>query len=610
MQKNQYTLPLVINKIERSSFDFSRVLCLNKQDPVLTNSNLVDKYKQILLQLEKQIVIQEELQNNLHDKETLCLSIMQILPNPIFWANSSQELEGCNEAFCLFIAQRRPEIVNHKIHSFLPKEIVDILTNGERFYNEKIKCVVECIYKDKEYTLFISASPRRERGQVENGMMVNIADITENSKKDAQIVYHATHDELTGLYNRFEALRRMKDLLKEKKDFAIICLDIDNFRNINQIAIPLGDAYLKIFSQRVRSIFSPHFIARMSGDEFIILMEGCKRVEIKKILDLAKKNLEPPIVIDEYEFIQHCSFSVTLAPQDGDTEENLLRNVFITMENIKNMGGNEIAFFEPSFLIIRKSIERKMGELKKAVEECHIINAYQARISMRNNNVIAFEALARIRKEGGSILMPGEFISMAEDMDLIQALGEQVLINACLHAKQFQNIQKGIAVSVNISAKQFEYDLYNTLEKALVVSGLEPSLLELEITENLMIRDIKKAAKILEHIEDMGIRIAIDDFGKGFSSLYYIKDLPVHTVKIDKDFVQDAINNIRSEAIVATVVQLGKMLNMETVAEGVETTKHLDFIKQYGCTQAQGNFISKPLLEEEACIWLRDFIAK
>ena len=574
-----------------------------QSEQILLGEELIEKYKAMMhdiADMEKQFLA---LQKHLYEQESLCISMLQILSEPLFWYNTRLELQGFNKQFCSFFNLDEHDIYHKSISSLLPQEIITFITKEEDKHKSVESRLLEYIVHDKTISLFVDKTPIYTKGNLLQGYMVYLINATELRKKDAQIEYHATHDELTGLLNRFAIQSKIQQTLESNTQFAIALLDVDKFSDINKIDVALGDEYLQVIAHRLESIFPHNDIAHVGGDEFIVLFIDITKQELEHRLREALELLSPPIVLNEYEFLQQYTFSITLYPHDGDESDVLWQNLLITMEHAKTTN-TKIAFFKKSFADIIHLQSKRKEEIKRALAARDILNAYQPRIDMTTGNVVAFEALARIRSIDGTIQLPAEFIMEAEYSNLIQELGTHVLYNACIYATKLRDILPHITLSVNISPKQFSMELLYIIDSVIQQSGIHPRQLELEITESVMIRDIKKARTILEQITARGIGIAIDDFGKGYSSLYYIKDLPINTLKIDKDFTQDALSNPRSAAIVRTVIALGNELGMQIVAEGIETKEQFEEIQAYHCTQLQGDYISPPLLEEQAFAWI------
>lgn len=574
-----------------------------QSEQISLGEELIEKYKAMMhdiADMEKQFLV---LQNHLYEQESLCISMLQILSEPLFWYNTRYELQGFNKQFCIFFGLDEHAIYHKSIFSLLPHEVASFIVKEEKQKGVEGR-LLEYTAQDTTISLFVDKTPLYTKENTLQGYMVYLINATELRTKDAQIEYHATHDELTGLLNRFAIQNRIQHALQHAVSFAIVLLDVDKFSDINKIDVALGDEYLQVIAHRLESIFPHNDIAHVGGDEFIILFLNITKARLENILKEALELLSPPIVLNEYEFLQHYTFSVTLFPKDGNDVDILWQNLLITMEHAKATH-TKIAFFKKSFADTIHLQSKRKEEIKRALAANDILNAYQPRIDTKTGDIVAFEALARIRSINGTIQLPSEFIMEAEYSNLIQELGTHVLYNACMYAMKVQSILPHITISVNISPKQFSMELVHIIDRVIQRCGMNPKQLELEITESVMIRDIKRARTILEQITSRGIGIAIDDFGKGYSSLYYIKDLPINTLKIDKDFTQDAFINPRSAAIVRTVIALGNDLGMHVVAEGIETQEQFEGIQSYHCTQLQGDYISPPLLEEEALLWIQ-----
>ena len=576
-----------------------------QSEQILLGEELIEKYKAMMhdiADMEQQFLL---LQQHLYEQESLCISMLQILSEPLFWYNTNLELQGFNKEFCTFFGLDQYSIYHKSIISLLPTEIITFITREDENPKSVESRLLEYTVHDTVISLFVDKTPIYTKENTLQGYMVYLINATELRNKDAQIEYHATHDELTGLLNRFAIQNKIQQALNNREPFAIVLFDVNKFNDINKIDVALGDEYLQVIAHRLESIFPHNEIAHVSGDEFIILFPNITKEVLQQTLQEALELLSPPIVLNEYEFLQQYTFSVTRYPDDGDDSDILWQNLLITIEHAKATN-TKIAFFKKSFVDIIHLESKRKEEIRRALAARDVLNAYQPRIDMKTRKIVAFEALARIRSLDGTIQLPSEFIAEAEYSNLIQELGTHVLYNACLYATKLRDILPHIVISVNISPKQFCMELLYIIDSVIQQSGIQPQQLELEITESVMIRDIKKARTILEQLTSRGIAIAIDDFGKGYSSLYYIKDLPINTLKIDKDFTQDALTNPRSAAIVRTVIALGNDLGMQVVAEGIETKEQFDAIQAYHCTQLQGDYISPPLLEEQAFAWIEE----
>ena len=576
-----------------------------QSEQILLGEELIEKYKAMMhdiADMEQQFLL---LQRHLYEQESLCISMLQILSEPLFWYNTNLELQGFNKEFCTFFGLDQYSIYHKSIISLLPPEVITFITREDENPKSVESRLLEYTVHDVVISLFVDKTPIYTKENTLQGYMVYLINATELRNKDAQIEYHATHDELTGLLNRFAIQNKIQQALNNREPFAIVLFDVNKFNDINKIDVALGDEYLQVIAHRLESIFPHNEIAHVSGDEFIILFPDITKEALQQTLQEALELLSPPIVLNEYEFLQQYTFSVTRYPDDGDDSDILWQNLLITIEHAKATN-TKIAFFKKSFVDIIHLESKRKEEIRRALAARDVLNAYQPRIDMKTRKIVAFEALARIRSIDGTIQLPSEFIAEAEYSNLIQELGTHVLYNACLYATKLRDILPHIVISVNISPKQFSMELLYIIDSVIQQSGIQPQQLELEITESVMIRDIKKARTILEQLTSRGIAIAIDDFGKGYSSLYYIKDLPINTLKIDKDFTQDALTNPRSAAIVRTVIALGNDLGMQVVAEGIETKEQFDAIQAYHCTQLQGDYISPPLLEEQAFTWIEE----
>lgn len=567
----------------------------------LSLDELVVQYKKMLVVMGSQL---DELQEDLNEKETLCLSMLQLSLEPMFWCDTKFTLEGCNDAFLEFCKKSRATVLQKSLTEILPENIVHEVEKAVATKNAS--ALVEYSVDMIEYTVIVSTIPMYKNGE-ERGFLVQIVNITDMRKKDEQILYSATHDDLTGLYNRFEAKRYMQNLLDAKEEFYCILLDVMRFSDVNKLDLCVGDCVLTILAERLQSAFEGHFVARIGSDEFMIIVREKNEHVVTDLIQAAHSILAPPITVERHHYTPLFRCSVTKAPRDANTPELLLQNLLLSMDIIKQSALDEIVFYTDSVGEAYKEQNRREKTLRKAIKEHRIVNAYQARVNTQTGVVYGFEALARIQNEDGTTCMPSLFIPEAEKKGLICDVGELVLLNTCNFLKKLAVINRELVVSVNISPQQFSKKLLKDIDTLLAVHNIRAECLELEITESVMVRDIQKARYLLDSFDERGIKIALDDFGKGYSSLYYIKDLPITTLKIDKDFVQDSIHNKRSAAIVQAIATLGRELGMEVVAEGIEEKEAYEHILQYPCTQIQGNYICEPCFEEYSYQWLESY---
>lgn len=428
-------------------------------------------------------------------------------------------------------------------------------------------------------------------------------DISDIKFTEAKLEHQAYHDVLTGLPNRQLFLDRLQQAIaasrRNQKKTAIILLDIDNFKKINDsLGHNLGDKYLQIISERLKlTSREEDTVARLGGDEFALInLYISDQKDVVDILERVQETISHPVSLGEHELIPSASVGITFFPDDGDTAHDLLQNADLAMYKAKLSEKGSYALFNPE---LQKRAQNRIeleSAMRQALQNEQFKLYYQPKINPRTAEVCGVEALVRWEKNG-EVVSPGDFIPIAEESGLILPLGRQILSKACkeiysLHQQGFPEI----SVAVNISGKQFQdASLINQVRNVLDKTGIDPTKLNLEITENVAISDIKSALHMIEELEQMGVKTSIDDFGTGYSSMAYIKRFKSHTLKIDKSFIDDLPGDQGDKAIIQAIISMSQALGMKVVAEGVETNAQVEYLKTVGCDYIQGYYYSKPL---------------
>jgi diguanylate cyclase (GGDEF)-like protein/PAS domain S-box-containing protein len=436
------------------------------------------------------------------------------------------------------------------------------------------------------------------RPRPQGGFVVTFEDITEQLHAEARIRHLAHYDSLTDLPNRvtfYEAIDSILTHLRRSESTAVLSLDLDHFKNVNDtLGHPVGDGLLKAAAERMRScVRSDDIVARLGGDEFAIVQVPAEHS--LSVTALAARLIEVvgnPYDIDGHQVVVGVSIGISIAPTDGHEPDILMKNADLALYRAKADGGGAYRFFETEMdarMQTRRALE---FDLRKAIVNGEFELHYQPIVDVKTQQVTSCEALIRWNHPQRGLVPPMEFIPLAEETSLIVPIGEWVLRQACKEAARWPS---HVTIAVNLSPAQFKnHSLVQSVTNALAESQLSPERLELEITELVLLQDNTGAFAILHQLRDLGIKIAMDDFGTGYSSLGYLRSFPFGKIKIDKSFVQDFPLKEDSIAIIRAVVGLGSSMGITTTAEGVETKEQFDRLASEGCNEVQGYLFSKP----------------
>ena len=430
-----------------------------------------------------------------------------------------------------------------------------------------------------------------------------LVDITERKRAEEEVRYRAHHDVLTGLPNRALFKDRLAIALnyahRAGNQLAVLCLDLDGFNVVNEaFGRAGGDLLLQQIAERLKScVREEDSVARVGDDEFMLLV--MKPANVGDVTNVARKILQvvaQPMSVEDHEFNITASIGIAFYPQDAGDAESLLKNADGALYQAKQAGRNSYQLCSP--FLARKAAERLTLEtaLHQALERHEFVLHYQPQLDLRTQAVTGVEALIRWDRGGKNMVRPGEFIGVAEDTRLILPIGEWAIEEACRQGQSWYSEGAGMRVAVNVSARQFQQpNVVSMIKDAIERSGFDPRYLEIEITESTAMQDPDLTADILYDLKNLGLSIAIDDFGVGHSSLNYLKRFPIDALKIDQSFVQDIARGGSDGAIVSAVIAMGKALNIRVIAEGVETPEQLKFLKEHGCHEFQGYLFSRPM---------------
>jgi diguanylate cyclase (GGDEF)-like protein len=463
-----------------------------------------------------------------------------------------------------------------------------------------------------EFDSRISAVPVLESPEVR--MIFVFTDISAEISKERQIEFQAFHDPLTELGNRSllarDLAREIDSARREGKKVAVLCADLDNFKNINDaLGHAIGDLLLKELAQRLRqAVLAPAWVTRHGGDEFIVVVPHLNDEE--QAADIATglmRSIGEVFNIEGHQLRVTSSVGISLYPEHGLSIGELLSNADMAMYEAKREGRNRYRFYE--FDLLYRSSERLAMEngLRVALAEEQLFLVFQPKVLIASSEIHAVEALLRWRTAAGEIIPPATFIPVAEDTGLIIDIGEWVLRQSLLAARRWrQDLGYPVAIAVNVSPIQFRSErLFAALHELAAEEPDLGQLIELELTESALAGNINEVIAKLGSIKALGLKVAIDDFGTGYSSLAYLKNFPIDILKIDQAFIRELHLNAQDQAIVGSVVQLGKSLGFAIVAEGVEEETHVAILAGLGCDFAQGYWFARPLLEADALARIR-----
>lgn len=429
-------------------------------------------------------------------------------------------------------------------------------------------------------------------------VLLALMDITERKRAEARLAFMAQHDGLTGLPNRNLLRQQVDEMLlhmrRSSDKVALLMLGLDNFKAVNDtLGHAIGDKLLRGVAKRLRSTLrEDDALARLNSDEFAIVQSGLMRPEDAVLL--AKRLLEAiadPYLLDGHSVVIGASIGIAMAPGDGDDSEKLLKNADMALSRAKLDARGTFAFFEAALDAKAQSRRKIEVELRDAIQNDVLRPYYQPLIDLQSGRITGFEALVRWPHAERGMVSPAEFIPVAEETGLINPLGGLMLRRACLDAATWPD---DVRVAVNLSPLQFRSgNLLSVVTDALKHSGLPPRRLELEITETLLLEKSAQVLATLHALRALGVRISMDDFGTGYSSLSYLRSFPFDKIKIDQSFVRDLGANREAQAIIRSIVSLGKGLGVTITAEGVETEAELSCLRAEGCDEGQGFLFSK-----------------
>jgi diguanylate cyclase (GGDEF)-like protein/PAS domain S-box-containing protein len=546
-------------------------------------------------------------QSRLHEREQLLRKIIETEPECVKLVDLQGRILEINPAGLGMLQSADPgEIIGRPMQSFIAPE-----------YHPRVRAVMQRVLSGEPAILemeIIGMKGRRRRveshaaplygpdGHVRSILTVT-RDVSERADAESQVHYLAHYDLLTSLPNRALFRDRLLQAMAQAKRsdtlLAVMFLDIDHFKDVNDtLGHAIGDQLLKEISQRIRScVRETDTVARFGGDEFGLIQTNLNTVEgAADLADRLIALLAQPYHIEGHEIHSAASIGVTIFPFDDHNAEDLLKNADMAMYKAKREGRSRYQFYiaELNQVIQRRAaIER---DLRVALQKDQFRLHYQPQLDLSTGQVVGVEALLRWQHPERGDISPVEFIPVAESTSLILPIGDWVLRTACRQARAWQDAGlPPVRVAINLSAAQFRHrNLLETITEALTESRLDPHWLEVELTESLIMKDVRATIDTLRHLHELGVLISVDDFGTGYSSLSYLTRFPISKIKLDKSFVRD-VDKKDGAAIARTVITLGHSLNMKVMAEGVETETQLRFLREHACNEVQGYYFGRPM---------------
>ena len=420
----------------------------------------------------------------------------------------------------------------------------------------------------------------------------------------AQMSHMANHDFLTGLPNRTMLLDRLAQAMarahRNGKQAALLYLDVDHFKHINDsLGHAVGDQLLQMAARRLLDhVRQSDTVCRQGGDEFVVLLTDIEAAGDAAVLaEKLIRALAEPCTIGEHRLHVTLSIGISLYPRDGKDVETMVRNADTAMYHAKRTGRNNVQLFAPEMnvrAVARQSVE---VALRHALDNDGLVLHYQPKVNIDTGAVTGAEALVRLQRSGHALMLPTQFVKIAEDCGLIVPLGRWVLGEACRQAAAWQRsgLEPG-KIAVNVSAREFSgKDFLTGVRAILKETGLDPQRLEFEMTESALMQDTQPTTTVLHALKALGVQIAVDDFGTGYSSLSYLRRFPIDTLKIDQSFVQDIDSGNGETVLVGAIIAMGKSLRLRVVAEGIETDAQLAYLKSQGCAEGQGYYFGPPV---------------
>jgi diguanylate cyclase (GGDEF)-like protein/PAS domain S-box-containing protein len=533
-------------------------------------------------------------------------SMLDSIPNPVFYKAADGKYLGCNKMFENYIGLSKEELCG--------KTVRDITTHDWKFQCARTDMQVLGTGTLKPYETVVTMPDGSNRNVIFSKALLKgaegtpeaivgtIQDITERKKAEEKIQRLAYYDTLTGLPNRQLLLDRIKIMVeharRNEENFAVLFIDVDRFKNINDtLGHTTGDQLLiniaNILKSNVRSCDT---VARLGGDEFVIVLTNVDDTTVSQVAGKLMNMLSRPQFVNSHEIFTSLSIGISMFPVDAQDGETLLKNADMAMYQAKEQGRNNFQFFSSD--MNSKVMHRLIMEndLRHAMDRDEFYLEYQPQYNTETGKMFGVEALLRWHKPEKGNMPPSSFISLAEDTGLILPIGEWVLLRACFQNKEWEmSSGQKLITSVNISAVQFKQkNFLSSIKNILKVTGADPACIELELTESVLMTDVEQTLDTLKELKKLGLQLSIDDFGTGYSSLNYLRHFPIDRLKIDRSFVSNIMHDKDNAAITQAIIAMAESLKLKVTAEGVEQEDELNTLKSFRCSDIQGFLLARP----------------
>jgi diguanylate cyclase (GGDEF)-like protein/PAS domain S-box-containing protein len=543
-------------------------------------------------------------------------SVLNSMSDAVFVTANDGTVKIANLAACRLSGVPEEELVGRTIGSLLEVPAGADAAEAVRLARQNGETVMRTLSGQTIPVSFSGSDIDTEDAQFKGTIFV-ARDITDRKRAERRIRYLARYDALTKIPNRMQFQHLLQQAiarsLRSGTGVALLYLDMDRFKEVNDtFGHAAGDRVLEVLTERLTRVLpADTVIGRLAGDEFAIFIDGLPELEsrnaIKQLANAILTSVGQAFHVNQQEVFLTASIGVALCPRDAENVIDLIRNADAAMYYSKQNGGNSCVFYSPE--MNAAAVERLMlkSKLKRALERDELVIKYMPKVSLKDGLIVGAEALLRWRLPGHGDIPPSQFIPLAEENNLILGVGEWVLNRVCMDYRALAHeVDDPGRISLNLSLKQLRQASFILRCRSVFERhGCSPQHLELEITETTLMADPKRTIGMLNELRELGVHLAIDDFGTGYSSLSALQQLPIETLKVDQSFVRDAATDPGDATLVRTIIEMGRSLGMQVVAEGVETVEQLEFLRRAGCHNGQGRLFGEPCTASELAAMLK-----